>query len=286
MFEGRNSQPHTDTRMQLILDMGNSTIVAALMKNGEVIHSIRIPSDREKPQDFFEKALSPLHKFTKRCGVTMCVLSSVVPELNDTLLAAAQTTFRIPKEGMKGLITDEMISHAITMDVDNPSAVGKDRICDCVGALAYHITSNTRWAIVIDMGTATTVNVIIPKTQEEGNIMGTFLGGQIIPGVRTSLNALSKKASLLPEVRIEAPSAIIGKSTVQAMQSGIVYGHAAMIDGIIDRMKEEMKNFGVEDLKIVATGGMAIKIVPHCRHEIEYDEHLLLKGLSAIVNLI
>lgn len=276
MFKGGNRKPHSDTRMQLILDMGNSTIVAALMKNGEVVHSLRIPSDREKSQDFFEKALAPLHKHTKRCNVELCALSSVVPELNDRLLAAAQATFHIPEDGMKGLITDEMISHTIDIDVDNPAAVGKDRICDCVGAMTM---CDTKECIVIDMGTATTVNII---SLPSGTPKWKFRGGMIIPGVRTSLNALSKKASMLPDVRIEAPPTIIGRNTVHAMQSGIVYGHAAMIDGIIERIRETIDEN--DNVGIYATGGMAPKIIPHCRHTIHYNEHLLLKGLSAIVN--
>lgn len=297
--------------MQLILDMGNSTIVAALMRDGEIIHSLRIPSDREKPQDFFEKALSPLLPHVGNDNVILCALSSVVPELNDTVLAAAQASLDIPQEGMKGVVTHSMISRVISIDVDNPSAVGKDRLCDCVGALSAYIPSEARYGIVIDMGTATTVNIAVrcktgPETRyvplrteagtnhhmsSDEDLRPSFLGGMIIPGVRTSLNALSQKASLLPDVRIEAPDAgIIGKNTVHAMQSGIIFGHAAMIDGIIDRMQEELRSLGITkdsnepEPYVIATGGMARKIIPHCRHKIHCDEHLLLKGLYAIVN--
>lgn len=285
--------------MQLILDMGNSTIVAALMKNGEIIHSLRIPSDREKQQEYFGKALSPLLSHVGNDNITLCALSSVVPELNETLLSAAQATFGIPQEGMKGVVTHDMIARSIAIDVDTPSAVGKDRLCDCIGALVAYVPSDAPHAIVIDMGTATTVNIVVRKDDIKENDSSetttrlprtSFIGGMIIPGVRTSLNALSQKASLLPVVRIDAPASIIGRNTVNAMQSGIIYGHAAMIDGIIDRMHDELDDLGIaktsnrQEQFIIATGGMAQKIIPHCRHKILYDEHLLLKGLYAIVN--
>lgn len=260
--------------MQLILDMGNSTIVAALMTNGEITHSARIPSSRQKPQEFFEEELSKLMAHADGADVERCALSSVVPELNERLCAAAEAVTNAPVT----VITTEMIQQMLTLDVDEPSAVGKDRLCDCIGALSLDVINGTEWAVVIDMGTATTVNVI--SCSSTGC---TFHGGMIIPGVRTSLLSLSNKASQLNEVRIEAPEHIIGRNTTQCMQSGIVYGHAAMIDGIIERIAEE---FNTTNLSIVATGGMAKKIIPHCRHEIHYDEHLLLKGLYRIVNLI
>lgn len=264
--------------MQLILDMGNSTIVAALMKDGNVVHSTRIPSNRHKQQDFFEQELA--HHLVSHLqpgdSIDVCALSSVVPELNDRLCAAATAVTHKPVY----IITTELIASSLHIDVDAPAEVGKDRLCDCIGALSLG-DNDSEWLIVIDMGTATTVNVV--KTSNHAH--ATFIGGMIIPGVRTSLMALSTKASQLHEVRIETPPSIIGKNTIHCMQSGIVYGYATMIDGIIDRIREELE--GTNDhagtlISVFATGGMAQKIIPQCRHKIHYDEHLLLKGIVSL----
>lgn len=273
--------------MQLILDMGNSTIVAALMQNGKVMHSTRIPSDRNKPQEFFEKEFAHHLLCHMQPGerIERCALSSVVPELNERICAAATAVTHQPVT----IVTTELIEQLLHIDVDEPRAVGKDRLCDCIGALAVKSGLSGTY-IVIDMGTATTVNVVMAKA----DAAATFLGGMIIPGVRTSLISLSNKASQLSEVRIQAPPTIIGRNTTHCMQSGIVFGYAAMIDGVIERILAELRNLGIAELRscgdtelcIIATGGMAQKIVPHCQHQIQCDEHLLLKGISAIVNFI
>ena len=124
--------------------------------------------------------------------------------------------------------------------------------------------------IVLDMGTATTITVV-----DEGN---KFLGGAIVPGVALSMSALSSGTSLLHKVPIEAPKKCISTTTTECMQSGAIYGNAALLDGMIDRMQKELG----KKTSIVATGGIAAKVVPHCSHEIVYDENLLLRGLGII----
>ena len=147
--------------------------------------------------------------------------------------------------------------------IDDPGTVAGDLIVGGVAAMQYYGTP----AIVLDLGTATTATVIDDK--------GCFRGGAIMPGVRLSYAALAAGTSLLPEISIEPPKKCIATNTVDCMRAGAVFGTAAMIDGLIDRMEEEL---GMK-CKVVATGGLASGIVPCCRHEITYDDDLLLKGL-------
>ena len=141
--------------------------------------------------------------------------------------------------------------------------MGKDRLADAVGA----VTCYGAPAIVIDFGTATTIGVI--------NENKTYLGGLIIPGVKTSVNALSQRASQLPAITIEKPRHFIGRNTLECMQSGILNGTAAMIDGLIDKL---LPSF-TQPAHLIATGGMAKSIIPYCQHQITKDDYLLFKGL-------
>ena len=124
--------------------------------------------------------------------------------------------------------------------------------------------------IVIDMGTATTMSVLDQK--------GCFIGGVILPGLRTSLDALVSNAAQLSQTSLAAPKKVIGKNTLDCLRGGMIYGNAASIDGMIERMEEEL---GCK-CTIVATGGLAKAVIPHCRHDIIIDENLLLKGLQII----
>lgn len=186
-------------------------------------------------------------------------ISSVVPEVNDYIAQAIIDITGITPHFFN--LNDAL--RTIDIDIESPSQLGKDRLADAVGAVLCHGVP----AIVIDMGTATTVGVI-----DENNC---FKGGMIIPGVKTSLKALSTKASQLPMVSIEKPEHIIGRNTLECMQSGILYGNAAMVDGIIDRIRPTLHG----DVKVIATGGMARQIIPFCRNEIVIDNTLQLKGV-------
>ena len=151
--------------------------------------------------------------------------------------------------------------------MDNPAQVGSDLIVDAVAAFHDYPTP----LIVIDMGTATTMSLV-----GRGNV---YLGGPIIPGLRVSLDALSSSAAQLFGISLEKPQRVIGKNTIECMRSGIMYGHAAMIDGMIDRMQEEL---GEPIASVIATGGTSQFVVPLCRHKIIYDKDLLLKGLAIL----
>lgn len=286
-----------DKEYLLTIDVGNSTIVAAVIgSDASVVASDRIHTEKHVGVDYYIEAFNRFFNSipdgntvddgffnsihdgntvddadgrSSKLTLKATVLSSVVPELNDCISEALRRTTGMPVI----LLDDALIRKVIDLDVDEPSAVGKDRICDAVGAFTHF----TPPFIAIDMGTATTVNVV--------NADGCFVGGMIIPGVRTSHEALSQKASQLPDVPIKAPDGIIGKNTTHCLQSGIVFGYASMIDGIISRIASEM---GMESsgMSVVATGGMAHIIVPHCLHKTVVDRYLLQKGMCKIVNFI
>ena len=150
--------------------------------------------------------------------------------------------------------------------MDNPAQVGSDRIVIAVAALAEYEPP----LILLDLGTATTIEVV-----DRGN---TYLGGCIIPGVRISLEALTSRTAQLPGINLDKPKQVIGKNTVDCMRSGIMYGTAAMLDGMLDRVEEEL---GFQ-AKVVVTGGMAQFIAPLCRREMSLERDLLLKGLNIL----
>ncbi len=150
--------------------------------------------------------------------------------------------------------------------MDNPKAVGSDMIVDAVAALKDYPCP----IVVIDMGTATTMSVIDQS--------GCYIGGVILPGLRVSLDSLSSKTAQLPNISLDIPRKVIGKNTIDCMRSGIMYGNAGTIDGILDRMEEELG----DTPSVVATGGLSRFVVPLCRHKIIYDDALLLKGLMIL----
>ena len=154
----------------------------------------------------------------------------------------------------------------INICTDNPAAVGSDLIVTAAAA----ITEYESPLIIIDMGTATTITVV-----DEGNL---FLGGAIIPGIQISMEALINRAAQLPAIQLEKPAQVIGKNTIERIRSGIIYGTASMLDGMIERMEKELS----KKMIVIATGGMAEYIVPICNHGIYLERDLLLKGLNII----
>ena len=150
--------------------------------------------------------------------------------------------------------------------MDVPSQVGSDRIVIAVAALAEYKAP----LLLMDLGTATTIEAVEPD-----NI---YMGGVIIPGVRVSLDALTSRAAQLPGISLDQPKQVIGKNTVDCMRSGMMYGTAAMIDGLVERMEDELGH----RCTLIATGGLAQFITPLCKREIILEKDLLLKGLNII----
>ncbi len=248
--------------MHLLIDIGNSTVVVATASNrGEIRDTCRFKTQKEETVSYYRnEILSGLGK----CRIAVdqlnsVTISSVVPEVNDDVTqAVVDITGIVPH-----FFSLPDAKKIIKVDVESPLQLGNDRLADAVAAVSCYGVP----VLVFDMGTATTVGVVDDTK--------TFRGGMIIPGVKTSLNALSKRASQLPAINIEKPRNIIGRNTLECMQSGTLYGTAAMVDGIIDRMVEILDY----SVTVVATGGMAKNIIPFCRHKIVRDDFLQFKGI-------
>lgn len=186
------------------------------------------------------------------------IISSVVPSVTDTVKLAAERF-----TGSRFLAVGPGIKTGLKLAVDNPAQQGSDLVVAAVAAVHDYPVPQ----ILIDMGTATTVSVIDKS--------GAFIGKMILPGVMVSLDALSSRAAQLPKVSLDPPKKLIGSNTVDSMKSGILYGSAGALDGLIDRIQEELG----EPCTLIATGGLARVIVPLCQNRILLDEELLLRGL-------
>jgi len=249
--------------MILAVDIGNTNIVLGGFAEDALQFVARIATDASKTEDeYAAKILSILllHKVTET-KVEGAVISSVVPPLNIVMKKALKIAY-----GVEALMVGPGIKTGINMQCDNPASVGADLICACVAAHNLYGSPS----LIIDMGTATKMLLM--------NESGAFVGATIAPGVKIALAALSGGTAQLPQISLEAPKSVIGKNTIDCMRSGVVFGNACMIDGMIDRFNEEM---GME-LKVYATGGQAETIVRHCKHNITVDKDLVLEGLYII----
>lgn len=249
--------------MLLVFDVGNTNIKLGLFENEDLVMIARTSTVESKTGDELAleiKGIFEVYGFDI-AKVEGTIISSVVPQVLSSLKKAVKLLFK-----MEPLVVGPGLKTGINLKIDNPASAGADLVTGCVGAAEmYKLPS-----IVISMGTATTVFVI-----DEDKSM---IGGAIIPGVGTALNALVKQGALLPSVAIHAPSRVVGKNTDECMRSGIVIGSASMIDGMIDRIEEEIG----KKCSLVATGGLAAEIVPSCRHKIELRDDLMLQGLRLI----
>jgi len=246
--------------MILAVDIGNTNIVVGCLEGKDVFFECRVATDKHKTEAEYTMMFKNLLDVY---GINLdkiqgTVVSSVVPPITSAVKNALKFI-----TGHNPIVADINAKHDIKLNNDNPNELGNDLLVAAVAALK----ENKPPLIIIDLGTATTVSVI-----GEG---GIFEGCVIMPGVRISLEALSSRASQLPSISLEAPSCVIGKHTAECMQSGIVYGNAAMLDGIIDRIEEELG----KKTTVIATGGLAKTIVPNCRHKILCDDELMLRGL-------
>lgn len=250
--------------MLLAIDIGNSNVViGCLDKDDQVVRQFRMVTDLKKTEDEYAAGIKTilLYSGLDCAAFEGAIICSVVPPLTEIFREAVQNII-----GVRALVVGTGIKTGLNIMIENPASLGSDIVAASVAAMAEFPLP----VIVFDMGTATTITVV-----DKGN---RYIGGAIVPGVALSMNALSSGTSLLQKVPIEAPKKCINTTTTESMQSGAVYGNAALMDGMIDRFEEELGC----PVSLVATGGIASKIVPHCRHKICYDEHLLLRGLAII----
>ena len=246
--------------MILAIDVGNTNIVLGCIDEGKIVNVVRIHTDtRETEAEYTIKLKEILYAYGMDLNsVDGAILSSVVPPVTEAIRRAVRQL-----TGIDCMVVGPGMKTGMNVRVDDPGTVAGDLIVGGVAAIHYYGMP----AIVLDLGTATTATVIDEN--------GSFRGGAIMPGVKLSYAALAAGTSLLPEISITPPGKCIATNTVDCMRSGAVFGTAAMIDGLIDRMEEEL---GMK-CTIVATGGLASSIISCCRHEIVCDDDLLLKGM-------
>ncbi len=249
--------------MILAIDIGNTNIVVGCIDDQKTYFIERLSTVRTKTELEYAVDLKTVLDIyhIKGSDIEGCIISSVVPQITNTTKLAAEKILK--KEVM---VLGPGVKTGLNILMDHPGQLGADLVADAVAGLNEYPVP----FIVIDMGTATTVSVVNSKKQ--------YIGGMILPGVRVSLDALTAHASQLSGISIDAPKHVIGKNTVECMKSGVLYSSAAALDGIIDRVEEELG----EKATVIATGGLAKKIVSHCKKDIILDEDLLLKGLLVI----
>ncbi len=252
--------------MILAIDTGNTNTVLGCLEGDRILFTLRVTSDRSKTADEYALLLESL---LRRRGVDPQaleggILSTVVPELRTVLLDAAKQI-----TGRQFLSVGSGIRTGLNICTENPAQLGADLVVDAVAALSKYKPP----LAIFDMGTATTLSVIDSQSR--------YLGGMILPGLRVSVDALSAKAAQLPYIHLGEPKRVIGANTVDCMQAGAIYGAAAMLDGLIDRVEEELG----EPVTAVATGGLTGVVVPHCRRPILHDPDLLLEGLNVLYKM-
>ncbi len=250
--------------MILAIDAGNTHIVLGCMEERALRFTARVRTDRAKTADEYAlifRNLFDLHQVDRR-EMEGAILSCVVSELTDALCRAVETVIK-----HKPLVVGAGLKTGLNIKIENPAQLGADLVADAVAALAKY----PKPLIIFDLGTANTMSVI------DGE--GRFLGGAIMAGPRLSVDMLSARTSQLPRIELDAPPKLIGRNTVQCMQSGAIYGHAAMIDGLIDRVEEEL---GAPVAAVVATGGLFGTIAPYCKHPIVWEDTLMLDGLRIL----
>ena len=252
--------------MVLAVDIGNSNIVIGCIENGVIQNETRIATDLVKTSDQYCFDLKNMLSLSDVPVARLddVIISSVVPPVLNSMRTAV-----LKLTGKKPFVVGPGIKTGLNILLDNPQQVGSDLIVAAVAALREYKPP----LILIDMGTATTISVI--------NKDRAYLGGCICPGVRISAEALSARAALLPGINLDQPRRAIGKNTTDCMRSGIMLGAACMLDGMIERMEQELG----ERATVVATGGIARFVLPMCRREIAYDRNLLLKGLAVLYQM-
>ena len=249
--------------MILAVDIGNSNIVIGGVEGDEIRFEARLRTDATKTSDEYCIDLKMILEVyeTRTKDLEGAIIASVVPQvLNSVKTAIKKLT------GKDVLVVGPGLKTGLNIKIENPAQTGADLVVGCVAALRQHKPP----MIVIDMGTATTM-IALDET-------GAFIGGCIAPGVKISLDALTGRTALLPGLQLDTPKKAIGRNTIDCMRSGIMIGSACMLDGMVQRMEEELGTKAT----VVVTGGIAKFIVPMCRTPMIYDKDLLIRGLVAL----
>lgn len=249
--------------MLLAIDIGNTNIVAGLFQDRDLLESWRIASDRHRMSDEYGVLFRSLFDASDipYPDVHAAIVCGVVPVVQPEMLAAIRKYFRV-----EPMVVSQALDLGVPVDYSPPQSVGADRLANAVAALALY----GKPAIVVDFGTTTNFDVI------SGG--GTYIGGALAPGLEVSQEALFAHAAQLRPVPLEPPPSPVGDSTTHSLQSGILYGYAGLVDGIVDRISSELGEHPV----VIATGGLSPIVAPHTRTVVHVDQDLTLVGLQLI----
>ena len=247
--------------MLLAVDVGNTNTVLGLFEDHDLQHSWRIKTDPRGPAD--EMALTFRGLLTEAPTITGFALCSTVPSVLHEMREMMQRYW----DHVPHVIVEPGVKTGVPLLTDNPKEVGADRIVNTLAA--HHLFGGP--AIVVDFGTSTNLDVVSAK--------GEFLGGALAPGIEISLDALAARAAQLRKVELVRPRSVIGKNTVEALQSGALYGFAGQVDGLVDRIIAEL---GGSVTAVVATGGLASIVVAESRTITHHEPDLTLIGLDLI----
>jgi type III pantothenate kinase len=252
--------------MLLVVDVGNTNISFGVFQGAGLLQHVRCESARARTADEYAvlvRSMLALHGVDLD-GIDAAIVASVVPTLTDTMVGAVRRAF-----GREALVVGPGIKTGMAILYENPREVGADRIVNAVAAYAWARDA----VIVVDFGTATTFDCVTPK--------GEYLGGVITPGVQISAEALFSRAARLHRVELALPPRVVGRNPVHSMQSGIVYGYAGLVDGLVARLKKELGYA----CRVIATGGLARLICPQTEAVEAIDDDLTLTGLRLIHEL-
>lgn len=253
--------------MLLAMDAGNTNITMGVFDGKKLKFVSRMTSDSTRMQDQYAIEIKDIMALygVKTSDIDGVIISSVVPRLQQYIKMSVERLF-----GFEPVMVDVDTVKDIDIGIDDPESTGPDLIVGMVAAREMYSSPS----IIIDMGTATTVTVVDKE--------GTMVGGAIIPGLGVSFDALVSRAALLSSVSLETPSSVIGRSTEECLQSGMIFGTASMLDGLCARIEEEL---GYK-CKTIATGGLAETVVSNCKRDIEICDTLLLDGLKIIYDKV
>jgi type III pantothenate kinase len=249
--------------MLLAIDVGNTNIVYGLFDGEGLVHQFRVESARGRTSDEYAvqlRALLEMHGVALS-AVKAAILACVVPSLTEPMLRLVERLFQ-----REAVVVGPGIRTGMAILIENPREVGADRIADAVAGFERAKGG----VIVVDFGTSTNFDVVTPK--------GEYLGGVLAPGLQISADALFARAAKLPRVEIAKPPKVVGKNTIHAMQSGIVYGYVGLVDGLVERLMAEL-GFPAA---VIATGGLAPLIAPLSKTIVDVDDHLTLTGLRIL----
>lgn len=249
--------------MILAIDIGNTNIVIGCIEDNRILFVERLYTDVKKSELEYAISIKNVLEIYEadRSRIKGGIISSVVPPVTGTIRNAAAKVI-----GKDLLVVGPGVKTGLDIRIDNPAQLGPGLVVGAVAGIEEYGSP----LVIIDIGTATAFTVVNEKRQ--------VIGGMILPGVGVALDSLISRTSQLPKISLEPPKKLIGSNTVDCMKSGVLYGSASCIDGMIGRIREELKT----SPKVVATGGMAKYIINYCREDIQTDDALLLKGLNLI----